>query len=326
MLKTIKSPPVMTTMIVCIPTYKRNLQLKSLLADLAVQTHPAPGKLTVSLLVIDNNPDQRARAVVEAFSAGEDERFEIRYLHEAEPGVVHVRNRALQAAEKADFLVFIDDDERPEKDWLKALWQRWLDTGADVIFGSVEARYADGAPDWVLRGDFHSKLAPEDVIRNRPGATDNCLIDLRSVRDLGLSFDPALSLVGGEDTLFFDGMLRNGATFADAASAVTYEAVPEDRATLEWLVRRWRRTGFTDALMVSLRRPEALRRPAAFIDGAVRIVAGGALTGLAYLFSGFRMHERVARFLYTYQRGRGMISFSLDEAVEEYARPQSDAV
>ena len=314
----------MYTLVVCVPSYRRNLQLKGLLGDLLVLTHPAPEQVRVEILVVDNNPDGRAKQVVDTLTKEEQGRFEIGYVHETRPGVAFVRNRALSVAQDRDFVAFIDDDERPDKDWLKALWKRWLDTGADVVFGSVEARYAEGAPNWILRGDFHSKMAPEDVIRNRPGATDNCLIDVRRVRDMQLSFDENLSLIGGEDTLFFDDMLSKGATFADASGAITYETVPEERATLDWLKTRWRRTGYTDAMMISRRRPGGIRRVAAFLDGVARLSVGGSMVAAAYAQSGFRMHERVARRLYTYQRGLGMVAFSLNERVEEYGRGEVD--
>ena len=310
----------MKTLTICIPTFKRNLQLQALLSALQEQAAPPADEVEVCILVIDNNPDGRAGQVVEAVPAAS---FKVEYLHETRPGVAFVRNAALQACADRDFLVFIDDDELPAPNWLGALWARRAATGADAVFGSVEARYADGAPEWILRGDFHSKLELENGLRTTPGATDNCLIDLNTVRGMNLSFDVGLSTIGGEDTLFFDAMLARGATFANAASAVTYEAVPIERATLNWLATRWRRTGYTDALMISRRRPSGARRVRALLKGLVRLAAGGALVCAAYVVSGFQMHERVARFLYTFQRGRGMIAFSLDRPIEEYGRTKS---
>lgn len=307
----------MTTLTICIPSFKRNLQLKGLLAALQEQDQPDQSRVDVDILVIDNNPDGRAKPVTDTAPTP---RYPIGYRHETRPGVAHVRNSALEACADRDFLVFIDDDELPAPGWLKALWARRAESAADAVFGSVEARYADGTPDWMLRGDFHSKLQLVDGPRESPGATDNCLIDLKTVRRLGLGFDPGLSMIGGEDTLFFAAMLVRGAVFADAAGAIAYETVPEDRATLQWLTTRWRRTGYTDALMISQRRPGWLRRPAAFAEGVVRLGVGGGLSAIAFALSGFRMHERVARFLYTFQRGRGMMAFSLDKPIKEYAR------
>lgn len=307
----------MTTLTICIPSFKRNLQLKTLLAALQEQEPPQQPDIDVDILVIDNNLDGRAKQVADEAAAP---RYAIGYRHETRPGVAYVRNSALEACVDRDFLVFIDDDELPALGWLKALWERRFESGADAVFGSVEARYADGSPDWVLRGDFHSKLQLVDGPRETPGATDNCLIDLKTVRRLGLSFDPGLSTIGGEDTLFFDAMLNRGAVFANAAGAIAYECVPAERATLHWLATRWRRTGYTDALMISQRRPGWLRRPAALAEGLVRLGVGGTLSAAAFAVSGFRMHKRVGRFLYTFQRGRGMMAFSLDKPIEEYAR------
>jgi len=307
----------MPSLTICIPTYKRNLQLKALLAEL--QDQAIPSAVEASILVIDNNPDGRARPIAET-AAGASPEIPIRYVHETRPGVAHVRNAALDQCAARDFLVFIDDDETPATGWLGALYAQVVATNAAAVFGSVEARYAEGAADWLLRGDFHSKRVETTGMRHKPGATDNCLIDLAVVRALGLRFDPALSTVGGEDTLFFDSMLQQGAELAQTEAAVTFECVPADRANLDWLLTRWRRTGFTDALMIAKRRGGSLTRLRAGIDGLLRIGAGSGLTAAAWLVSGFRMHERVARALYTYQRGRGMMDYVRDRTIEEYGR------
>ncbi len=314
----------MPSLVICIPTYRRNDELAELLAALQAQTPPDSAQ--VSILVIDNNPGGDAEPVVREAQT-EAFHFPIRYLHETAPGVTFVRNRALKATAESDFIAFIDDDELPAPGWISALWAGRCETGAAVVFGDVIARYEEDAPDWIIAGDFHSKRVMEDGARDTPGATDNCLIDLSVVRHHGLRFDPALSLIGGEDTLFFDALLQAGEKFANAAGAVTYERVPEGRATLAWLVKRWRRTGLTDAMMIARRRgagPSARMRAA--LDGLIRVIAGGGLAMLAWCFAGGAVAPSVARRLYTFERGRGMLDFAGGRQVQEYARtPVSEA-
>lgn len=316
----------MSFLAICVPTYQRNQELGELLDALQRQTLPGGG-IGVRILVIDNNPDGRAIEVVNTWT-GESVMYPIGYVHETEPGVVHVRNRALSETRGDDFLVFIDDDELPAENWLAELCQRRAETHAAAVFGTVEALYEGAAPPvWMREGDFHSKLVLENGLREKPGGTDNCLIDLAAVRRHDLTFDPRLSLVGGEDTLFFDALLRRGEILANAADAKTFERIPENRATLGWLMKRWRRTGMTDALMIASRRgggPAARLR--AGLEGVVRILAGGGLAGLSWLGSGARMSPGVARRLYTFQRGRGMVDFALGRLVLEYERPTADTV
>ncbi|MEM9740479.1 MAG: glycosyltransferase family 2 protein [Pseudomonadota bacterium] len=315
----------MASLVICIPTFQRNEPLGQLLDFLQEQAHPAPGALSVRILVIDNNPDARARRVVD-FRESTSLPYRIGYVHENRPGVAHVRNRALSECKKDDFLAFIDDDEFPAPGWLAALWKRREHTQAAAVFGSVEALFEGKPPAWMLEGDFHSKKVERDGPRFKPGGTDNCLIDLAVVRELGLTFDTSLSLVGGEDTLFFDGLLQAGRALADAAGAVTYERVPPGRDTLDWLNRRWRRTGMTDALMIAGHRGGGgISRIRAGLDGVVRVGAGCGLVALAWLASGARMSASVARRLYTFQRGLGMVDYARGRLVLEYERGEGDS-
>ena len=316
----------MSFLAICIPTYQRNQELGELLDALQRQALPARG-IGVRILVIDNNPDGRALDVVDSWT-GENVMYPIGYVHEIEPGVAHVRNRALAETRGDDFLVFIDDDELPAENWLAELCRRRAETHAAAVFGTVEALYGGNPPpDWMREGDFHSKPVFENGTREKPGGTDNCLIDLATVRRHDLKFDTRLSLVGGEDTLFFDALLRRGETLANAAGAKTFERIPENRATLGWLMKRWRRTGMTDALMIAGRRGGGpATRLRAGLEGVVRILAGGGLAGLAWLLAGGRMSAGVGRRLYTLQRGFGMVDFAMGRLVLEYERPAAGAV
>ncbi|MEL6753322.1 MAG: glycosyltransferase [Pseudomonadota bacterium] len=314
----------MVSLVISIPTFQRNDALAQLLSALQSQAHPAPGFADVRILVIDNNPDGRAKHVVDGFD-NIAATYRVGYVHETRPGVAHVRNRALAETAGDDFLAFIDDDELPAEGWLAALWARHKDSGAAAVFGSVEALFEGAPPGWMVEGDFHSKRVAKDGPRAKPGGTDNCLIDLERVRHHGLTFDAALSLVGGEDTLFFDSLLQRGERLADAAGAVTYERVPAGRDTLDWLNKRWRRTGMTDALMIAGRRgggPTSKLR--AGLDGLIRIAAGAGLVSLAWIASGAQMSANVARRLYTFQRGLGMVDYARGRLVLEYDRASDD--
>ena len=190
---------------ICIPTYKRNQSLENLLAALLEQEIAISDPPKVSILVIDNNPDRSAQASVERF-VGRHPDLEVRYYHEARPGVVHVRNSALEHAGNVDAIAFIDDDELPGDGWIAGLWSVFRETGASLVWGRVIARYPDGTPGWMLKGDFHSGPVPGNVADHDGAGTNNCLISLARIRALGLSFDPSLTLIGGEDIMLFDAM------------------------------------------------------------------------------------------------------------------------
>lgn len=310
----------MKSLVICVPTYDRNASLGALLEAFNELELPPRDAVSVSVLVIDNNRDGRAETVVRAAQA-DAPALPIRYVHEPRPGVSHVRNRALETCAEEDLIAFIDDDELPHPGWIAGLWDRWRLTGAGAVFGPVKAVYPNGTPNWVLSGDFHSIPIDRDGPRRITGATCNCLIHVPTVRELGLRFDPSLSMVGGEDTLFFDMLLQCGGRLENTTRAVTFEIVPLARTELAWLKRRWRRGGLTDALMFARR--GGLRHPrlSALGQGVARIVAGGGLLVLTWLLALGRMTPGVARRIYTVQRGRGMIDFAFDRRLEEYARP-----
>lgn len=304
---------------ICIPTYRRNDQLAELLGALQ-EVPPPPDGPNIRILVIDNNPGGEARSVVEA-AAAEPGRYPISYIHETRPGVTHVRNRALEANQASEFLVFIDDDELPTREWLRGLWAAWTRTRAAAVFGPVRAVYGEDAPAWMVEAGIHDCPVDPTPERTHPGFTNNCLIHLPVVRRHGLSFDPALSLTGGEDIVFFDGLLQRGETLANAQEAWLTERVPPMRAETAWLKRRWRREGATDALLFHRRRGAPGSRWRAVAQALPRLAVGGGLTLIAWLSGGGRMSARVARHLFTFQRGRGMLDFAFDRRLEEYARP-----
>ena len=57
----------------------------------------------------------------------------------------------------ADAIVFIDDDEWPDVDWLAELIATQRATGADVVTGPVMPVFDDPAPTWVLAGGFFDR-------------------------------------------------------------------------------------------------------------------------------------------------------------------------
>jgi succinoglycan biosynthesis protein ExoM len=58
-----------------------------------------------------------------------------------------------------------------------------------------------------------------------------------------------LGRTGGEDDAFFHGMVRHGGTIHFAAKAIVHEAVPKQRESLGFLLRRSFRAGQTHGLI-----------------------------------------------------------------------------
>lgn len=302
--------------LVAAPTYKRNDLLDGLLRSLSGLVLPA--EADVHFVVIDNDRTQGARPVVEKWRASFPR--PLGYEAEAAPGVTHVRNRALDLAAEFDLLAFIDDDEFAHPDWLAALLRRHAETGAAGVFGPVDPVYPDAAPAWLKDWAVHGTKVVSDGDQLKPGATCNCLIDMNAVRQEGLRFDSRMSLSGAEDTLFFTELLDRGHRLTQAGAAQVYEHIPEDRVATGWLLRRWYRTGLTDALIAGRNLPSWLSRLRALAHGIVRVAAGALLVALAALLSFGRNQRAILSRAYTVSRGLGMISYALGGRYEEYGK------
>ena len=116
---------------------------------------------------------------------------------------------------------------------------------ADVVLGPVRAIYADDAPGWMQRGDFHSTLPVFVGGEIRTGYTCNVLLRMDAPSVAGRHFSLARGQTGGEDTEFFDGVHRAGGRFSYAPDAWVEEIVPDRRASFTWLVQRRFRAGQT---------------------------------------------------------------------------------
>lgn len=312
----ISSTPSRRRLLVASATYKRNDLLNGLLESLSEAR--IPPDMDVEFLIIDNEKTGGARHVVEQWKR--QFHVPLHYLIEEAPGVTHVRNRALEAAANFDFLAFIDDDEFATPGWLVALIERYDARPSAAVFGPVEPVYTDTAPQWVREWAVHGTAMKVDEDQPKPGATCNCLIDMKTVAEMNLTFETRMSLLGGEDTLFFTRMLDAGHRLTRAKDALVYEHIPDSRANARWLMRRWYRTGISDALIAGRSMPPSVSRLRAFLNGVIRVIAGSVLVVLIAIITLGRNPRKLLERCYTVCRGAGMISYATGRTYEEYGR------
>ncbi len=307
---------------IAVATYKRPELLAALVPELVAQAQSV-NLLGVhaDVLVVDNDPAASAGPVVDEMIPRIPDGL-LRYAHEVEPGITAARNRALADCADSDFLVFIDDDERPGVDWLCLLVQTQREHGCQGVLGPVLAEY-QGEPDpWILAGGFFVRPRQATGSTRDVGFTGNLLLDLHAVRGLGLTFDAEFGLTGGEDNLFTSQMTRAGATIVWCDEAVVYDLIPVDRMTRRWVLTRRFRAG-TSHSRVALRLEGSPwgrlgRRLVLASGGAVRVV-GGSLRYLVGVISASDRHQ--ARGLRTASRGAGVMAGAVGHIHREYQRP-----
>lgn len=260
----------MTSVDIGIATYRRPALLAQLLESLVKVTVPSGCRLRV--LVADNDPGGSAYDVVQ--DARGSAPWAIEYQVVVARGISHARNWVL-AATMADYLAFVDDDERVPPGWLVAMLGGIERHGVDILFGPVTAELPPDAPEWARKHPAFGCL-PGRAVRGVPfGRTGNVLLKSRVVRAPGLQFDPGYGLTGGEDTEFFHRAGLAGHTVAWCEEATVFEAVTSERLRLGWVLRRGFRGGQVHTRVFLADRPGP--RCVAHAFGRVVLIAGAAV-------------------------------------------------
>ncbi len=224
-----------TRVSVIIPTFRRAEGLGRALASVAAQTGVTA--YSVDIIVCDNSPEASARDQVIAF--GVSSPLTVTFVHEPNPGVANARNSAVAAC-FADFIAFLDDDEEAPQDWLKTLLATQAAFQADVVFGPVTARLNTPAAsrfDAYFNTFFSRRGAGADARLDCYYGCGNSLIRCAAM-PAHEPFSVVQNNMGGEDDQLFNGLLKQGAVMAWAASAPVFEDVPTHRATLTYTLRR----------------------------------------------------------------------------------------
>lgn len=279
----------MTTVAICVCTYRRHNGLRRLLESLACLENLDP-TLDVRLIVADNDAEGTARAVVETARARLP--CPVTYVVEEQRGISQARNACVREAGDADWYAFVDDDEYADGNWLSELLRVQRDTGADVVMGPVRPVFAESPPQWVVRGRFFEDPHYPTGTPLHWAKTSNVLVN-RVLFESG-GFDPAFGLRGGEDTHFFMRAWLEGRSIVWAAEAFVSETVPPERARTRWLVRREYRRGNTLSLCLRLLTntpaKKARRLMGATLQGAggVGLLASGLWRGRAGAVTGLR--------------------------------------
>ena len=314
------APGEVVDVVIGVPTYLRPDGLRDLLPHLIghraeVET---AGDYRVKIVVIDNDPQASARAVVTELG-----HEAVRYAHEPRPGISAARNRAVDESATADLLVMIDDDELPRPGWLTALLATWRVDRPALVAGLVVPEYDGELDPWIRAGGFFVRRNHATGTSMAAAAANNVLLDLAQVRACGVRYDPAFGLTGGEDTLFSRSLARRGLRLVWCAESVVTDRVPASRMTRRWVLDRAWSHGNSDTmaeLALAGDRPGALRRIRVrqVVRGGLRI-GGGAARWVVGAASRSARHR--ARGLRAMMRGGGMVTGAVGRSFEEYARP-----
>jgi len=297
-------------------TYRRSAELERILPELIEQARSI--RPPARVMVIDNDPDAGARATADRWSSDG-----LEYYHEPTPGIAAGRNRALDEADDCSALVFIDDDEMPTEGWLGQLVAAWQDTAADAVAGPVQRVFDGDVDPWVLAsGVFDRRTRPTGTAIGG-AATSNLLLDLATLRLLGLRFDHRFGITGGSDTRITHDLVGRGGRIVWCDEAEVLDLVPAARASRRWVLQRtfrtgnvWSRVGIDLASRgwprlrsrvgyVALGLRLVLQGAAQVIWGAIRLDEGRRARGSTRVMSGAGVGCGAVGYVYTeYHRGK----------------------
>jgi glycosyltransferase involved in cell wall biosynthesis len=193
------------------------------------------GLFTYSLVIVDNDHNQSAKAVVSVFEKVAT--VSTTYCLEPRQSIALARNKAV-ANSTGDFLVFIDDDELPVNNWLLTLFQACEEDIICGVLGPVLPRFEQGAPEWVIKGGFYKRSTYQTgfVIDWSNGRTNNVILKMRVFAGVTEPFRPQFR--SGEDQDFFRRMIEKGYVFKWCNEAVVYELVPPFRWKRSVMLKR----------------------------------------------------------------------------------------
>lgn len=254
---------------VALCTHNHADRLERTLGDLAQLTLP---RRAWELIVIDNGcTDATPRLLAEhRWPAG----WQVRIVREDKLGLSNARNRAIVEA-RGDYVIFVDDDETPDPDWLCA-YERLIDLHQPDAFGGRQVvLFEDVRPSW-LRDEllgFLGELNRADAIvpltdPHTPFYGGNFGFR-RSVCERVGTFDAMLGRkgvdnTGGEEVDFYRRLLSAGLRVWWTPEAVIFHRIRAAKLERSYFLDLHYRMGRVEAIR---RRGGASRLPPRYLFG-----------------------------------------------------------
>ncbi|MFW2382613.1 MAG: glycosyltransferase family 2 protein [Acidimicrobiales bacterium] len=236
---------------VSVCTYRRNEPLKRVLESLDGAAAVVQPSIEIAVVVVDDNPDGRARPIVEEFTGSFV--LGLHYEFSGSENISVARNTGLELAMRlADWVAMIDDDQVADPNWLLTLADVQRATGADAVTGTVLLRYPSHAPAWILEQPFaeffDAPIAP-DRSRVDTCSTGNSLLRSRFLEaHPDLRFQPEFGRTGGEDMVFYRLAIAAGLDARFSTGSICHHEPSGERLTYRSQLRAAHWLGNSDFL------------------------------------------------------------------------------
>lgn len=215
---------------VALCTHNHADRLQRTLADLASLRAP---QASWEFLVIDNGCCDGTNDLLARYAWPSG--WDVRLVREEKLGLSNARNRAIGEA-RGEYVIFMDDDETPEPDWLRAFERLIENKRPDAFGGRIRVLFEDRRPTWLkdeLLGFLGELNRSEDIAPLTDPATSfyggNFGIRKSVCERIGL-FDSILGRkgsdnTGGEEVDFYRRLLAAGFQIWWTPDAVIYHRI-----------------------------------------------------------------------------------------------------
>ena len=194
-------------------------------------------------VVVNNASTDNTQAVVEEFIAQHPE-LNLRIVKEPQQGLSYARNCGI-AESKGQILVFIDDDETVNTEFVSAYLDLFNNHGAFIGAGAVKACYDSARPKWMSHYTEKMIANPIDLgdkvvtITSTVTPAGGNMAFNREIFSLYGGFNTSLGrkgseLLGGEENDVFDRIRSLGERVFYAPNAIVYHHIADSKLTPEY--------------------------------------------------------------------------------------------
>lgn len=239
------------SVIIC--TYNRARLLEENLESLLLQEYPLQ---KFEVVIIDNASSDDTRTVAMKWNA----RYpQFRYVYESKQGLSYARNRGIVEA-RSKIIAYIDDDAIAEPQWLSSLVEAYQTLEVAVaVGGPIKLKWRGERPLW-LHDDLLHMLGYTDYgdqgINVKHISGGNMSFTAETLKRYG-GFDVRLGRKGNiqltaEESDLQWYLRRDGHPIYYHPRAIVWHQIESDRMRPEYLLRRFRGQGRTQAYLLLL--------------------------------------------------------------------------
>ncbi len=238
---------------ILVPTFRRPDHLEALLRmiDEAIRHDTATliDNWQLRVFIADNDAVDREGSL-RAERLRDSLSVDLEIIDEPRPGVSHVRNRLVEVALawQPRYLLMIDDDEWPSRNWIRHMLDTAEHYSADIVSGPVRPDFETTPPAWIVEHRLFDDAPLPTGEFPEVQRTGNTLLRSEQLADQGRFpdgewFSVSLGRIGGEDSHLIEGLVKNGARHVWCEEAVVHERIPAQRLSVDYLAARAFRNG-----------------------------------------------------------------------------------